>query len=72
MTEWQKIKSAPKNGTPILAIINWDVGNKDDRQVEIIEWDEEEGDWFTPNGGWFRKAHIHATHWMPLPEIPND
>lgn len=70
MNKWQPIETAPKTGVPILAIINWDAGKKDDRQVDIIEWDEEEEDWFTSNGGWFKKSYIHATHWMPLPEIP--
>lgn len=70
MDKWQKIESAPKTGVPILAIINWDVGTKDDRQVDIIEWDEAEEDWFSSNGGWHKKAHVHATHWMPLPKIP--
>lgn len=70
MNEWQPIKTAPKTGVPILAVINWDVGRKEDRQVDIIEWDEEAKDWFSHNGGWLKQAHVHATHWKPMFALP--
>ena len=66
---WMPMETAPKDRS-FLAIINWDVGDKDDRQVEILEWDPEEMDWFTHNGGWLKKAGLHADGWMPLPELP--
>ena len=70
MSKWESIKTAPKDGRSFLAIINWDFGSKEDSQIDILEWDIAEKDWFTHNGGWLKKAHLHATHWMPLPELP--
>jgi hypothetical protein len=67
---WQPIETAPKTGVPILAIVKWDMGDNNDRNVDIIEWDEEAKDWFCHNGGWLKQAYVHATHWMPLPEPP--
>jgi len=70
MSNWKSIKTAPKTGTPILAIVTWDVRTKEDRQVDIIEWDEEAKDWFCHNGGWLKQAYVYATHWQPLPVLP--
>ena len=68
---WQSFANAPKEGPPILAALEWAMGEgRDPLQVEIIEWDEEEENWFCANGGWLDPLVTVALYWMPLPEPP--
>jgi hypothetical protein len=61
---WQPIESAPKDGTSILAIWQW---NEDDPNCgsvthEVVRW-----------CGWWDTMGFtqpEPTHWMPLPEPP--
>lgn len=77
---WQPIETAPKDGTRFLSICATD----DDpyRSIEITEWyvlpcthfELIEGDLYRkvedkPMEGWNGNTH-RATHWMPLPELP--
>jgi hypothetical protein len=51
--------------------LEWAMGEgRDPLQVEIIEWDEEEENWFCANGGWLDPLVTVALYWMPLPEPP--
>jgi hypothetical protein len=70
MSEWKTIKSAPKDGTRILA---WSPDYKDKRSLTRITW------WRRPEDGagyvgWgeFNMQYWPPTHWMPLPEPPRD
>jgi len=68
---WQPFDTAPKKGPPILAALKWVLGDgKDPLQVEIVEWDEEQENWYCANGGLFDPDVTLATHWMPVPEAP--
>ena len=65
MNEWQKIETAPKDGTYILTIRYnnafevWDVG--------VVKWVE--GTWKVMPTRDMRLSLL-GTHWMPLPEPP--
>lgn len=73
MSEWQPIKSAPKDGTPIL-IFN----PRNDRKpvceaAWAYDYEGAPGYWATPHGVKGRGYTIlpeAPTHWMPLPEPP--
>lgn len=67
---WKPMKSAPKDGTTILAV--W----KDDNRITMIEWFSVagvDGSWSqaVPGLGADHGYNDDAfTHWMPLPEPP--
>lgn len=71
MADWQKIETAPKDGTRILA---YDFADADDTQPQIVLWstiDGKEG-WYvswdhTPLDG---SLWNPPTHWQPLPSPP--
>jgi hypothetical protein len=56
-THWQPIENAPKDGTHILVL---------DVHCTAVQasW---EGYWMFPYGF----SEVNATHWMPLPPLPN-
>jgi len=58
-SQWQPIDTAPKNGTELLLL---------DKCGAMVTgaWDEI-GAWMFPWGF----MEINATHWMPLPPLPN-
>jgi hypothetical protein len=61
---WQPIETAPKDGTSILAIWQW---NADDPNCgagthEVVRW----CGWWDANGF----TQPDPSHWMPLPEPP--
>lgn len=67
MTSWQPIETAPKDGTEILLFVDAYVTGDTPQQVV--------GRWF--RSGWQESyadeyAVCEVTHWMPLPEPPND
>ena len=57
ISQWKKIETAPRDGTPILAA---DKG----RFAYVAEW--------IPATGWIGADGMYwePTHWMPLPEPP--
>jgi len=60
--EWQKIETAPKDGTDILVYTNQD-------NFYVVSYD----DIFFPPWRIRNDEGIHEktpTHWMPLPEAP--
>lgn len=65
MSEWQPIETAPKDGTRILMF-----HPRDDGDVNIrMAW------WVVDRfggHGWSFPSWSGPTHWMPLPEPPND
>lgn len=83
MSEWHPIDSAPKDGTWILL-----AGGKtsedyylpdhadESRRCSVGAWYEEPGwDGCWKIGFWdgaWRTEYEKPTHWMPLPEAPNE
>jgi hypothetical protein len=71
--EWKPIETAPKDGTRVLLF--FDKHNcRGMRESEVVL-----GFWHQPGNplhkrfwtGW-GASRVTATHWMPLPEAPND
>ena len=64
--KWQPIKTAPKDGTPILV---WDGYN-----ITSAKW-EVDYDWWeicVPSDGYVDSNCIEPTHWQPLPPPPEE
>lgn len=76
MSEWQKIETAPKDGSDILLFVpgcsefcqpivigHWSMG------IDGVQRDED--DWYEtrPDGG--PCLDVPPTHWMPLPSPPH-
>lgn len=62
MSDWQKIETAPKDGTNVLLFF----GNSDSRvRVSEAWWDGRA--WTDDIGGFVEQV---ITHWMPLPPQP--
>jgi hypothetical protein len=68
MSEWQKIKTAPKDGSHILL---WDSVEK---YTAEGYWEPDRESWYAANTHW-TDAHDgelrDMTHWMPLPKGPD-
>lgn len=78
MSKWKPIKTAPKDGTPIIGLTpkNGYFGG-----VIGVEWVKEHKKMFfgtkvTLGGFWARSCHTQIiecpTHWMPLPKPPTE
>lgn len=71
MGEWQKIETAPTDGTEFLAAV--EVHDQQGNwwwERNVISIDDETGDVPTSDPhGWTLEDY---SHWMPLPEPPND
>ena len=71
MTEWQPIETAPKDGTAILVTCG--------ELFAVVEWDEHAASYPSNEGvgwrdagdiGWAGTQGHMPTHWMPLPQPP--
>jgi hypothetical protein len=60
MRTWQGIDTAPRDGTPVLVYCA--------PHCAVAVW--ESGHWYDPVYSDGLPALDHATHWMPLPEAP--
>ena len=77
---WQPIETAPKDGTAVLLYGLWQGeinGIADEPTTDIGYWaggssDEPGNDWWRISTGDAYACWMRATHWMPLPEPPND
>lgn len=71
MSEWQKIETAPKDGTCFLIGYDDETARKarlePHQRVYEGRWDERQGTFSARNGF---ILHSDATHWMPLPAAP--
>lgn len=63
--EWQPIETAPKDGTRIL-VVCMKTDNK--RRLGLIQADSYNQDY--KGFGKFNDPYFPATHWMPLPKLP--
>ena len=75
--KWQPMEIAPKDGTPVLALLGpfvyivfW--SDHPDLKHDHPWWEQGHAEW--ENGKWIGyHEHFYAaspTHWMPLPEMP--
>ena len=71
---WRPIETAPKDGTPILAVVVFCDDGSDDG-VHVIRWDERWRLWVIA-GSQVRLDETgdesddrKPTHWMPVPEF---
>jgi len=67
---WQPIDTAPKDGTAILL---WPYGhfefwNGAAEAEVVLGYCTEDEEWFNPEA----RLSFKPTHWMPLPEPPED
>lgn len=62
MSGWRPIETAPKDGRYILAYRESAAG------IFIAKWCSDKGFWINTCTGW----HDLHTHWMPLPEPPEE
>ena len=76
MSEWQPIKTAPKDGNAVLLHVGWPwpvVGAWNEHQKEWVYVQLNtgviDGEW---HDTYFENEYTtdEATHWMPLPELP--
>lgn len=71
MSEWQPIKTAPTDGTAVLLwpYVHFDIFlGKSPGEVTIGFFSDVHQDWYNPE----LKATFSPTHWMPLPEPPEE
>ena len=70
MSEWQPIKTAPKDGTRILGFGM--MGLDDKPGIGTVAWDNDWKRWFcSPNeASEYIPESCKVSHWMPLPEPP--
>jgi hypothetical protein len=77
MSEWQPIRTAPKEGPPVLGFVpNLYVKGASpfggEKGFAIIEWydlgDRKGGEWVTHDSD----TCGEPTHWQPLPEPPDN
>lgn len=68
---WNKIDSAPRDGTQILAIENFkridNNGREYPKEYCVVKWSKNRNGWI---GYGLILASFEPTHWMPLPEPP--
>ena len=66
MTEWEPIETAPKDGTAILVCGRYPHYRKELAIIRIQWWDTQTDKWANVSDP------IIPTHWMPLPDLPEE
>ncbi len=67
MNRWRSMKTAPRDGTPILCW--WDLPPEEaDAAMDVAKW--EMGEWVDPESGDRCSSFIEPKKWMPLPKSP--
>ena len=65
MAEWQLIETAPRDGTVILGYA--------DGEMATVEWCDLGKYWsLMVEGSYAEDGEWTPTHWMPLPDPPNE
>jgi len=80
MIEWQPIETAPKDGRVVLLFGIWAGeihGEYDEPTIDIGSWgggksDYPGNDWWHLTTGDNYACWMRPTHWMPLPEPPQE
>jgi hypothetical protein len=80
MTEWQPIETAPKDGREVLLFGIWAGeihGLNADPTIAVGAWqggksDYQGDDFWALTGGDVYACWMRPTHWMPLPEPPQE
>ena len=73
---WQPIETAPKDGTTMLvnhaehALIGYGPSSRPSRQFALARWTGIFWETGVPGGHAFGGADDQFTHWMPLPDPP--
>jgi hypothetical protein len=67
MSEWLGIETAPKDGTRIIV----GYGRQGNFPVKIVFWNTVHKFW-SHYGDVVQGLEQNATHWMPLPEPPEE
>jgi hypothetical protein len=65
--KWRDIKTAPKDGTMILAFSPEAKGHQ---RIQVTWWRRPEDNSGYVGWGEFNEMYWPPTHWMPLPEEP--
>ena len=65
MSEWQPIETAPKDGTPIIGLLEY----PNDNVYINVKWIEEDKD---GEAGWWSEwnGKYDPVYWIPLPTLP--
>ena len=74
MSKWQPIETAPKDGTVVLGygITDGEVsGPSSEKTIEPMHHLGPSGEWGITGGDYYI-VWIRPTHWMPLPEPPEN
>ena len=72
MNNWQPIETAPKDGTDIVLAL-WEFGKPNTKRTFAIGgFDESRDCWSQSIGSGFVDELYQPTHWMPLPDPPED
>jgi hypothetical protein len=70
-SEWKPIETAPKDGTPILALYAdaWGMRRYSVRYWSTGNWESGKEGW---SDEWRQLRKDQPTHWQPLPPPPGD
>ncbi len=67
-SEWRPIAEAPKDGSQVLCFAADSIGGPP--FYGVAEWADADADFPNTVDGWFWAYAQRPTHWMPLPEPP--
>ncbi len=65
---WRPIETAPRDQAILAGFDSYDCG----WSVDVVWWSEKEGIWRTDSLGGSHPNDYPYTHWMPVPDAPNN
>ena len=73
--QWQPIGTAPKDGSPILAVVQWKWSDDTPGEAQdVVHW-HHAGFWACSTPMNYLQSlddGVEPTHWMPLPAPPSE
>ena len=71
---WQPIETAPRDGTDVLVLLHPEIAERTGYKVEICHYEKRPllGETWTAQNDGFSTEVAGATHWMPLPPLPDN